>query len=84
MKGVLTGNGQLCPRTITITITITRDEDEDERIRTDTDTGTDTSSERRPIEKIHDIANVLLVGHAFEGFFRERNNGAQMLREMTK
>jgi hypothetical protein len=40
-------------------------------------------SEARPINEVDDIADVLFVGHAFEGFFRERDEEAEALGHLT-
>jgi len=42
-----------------------------------------TSSNRRPINEIDNVADVLFVGHAFEGFFRESDQGTEALGELT-
>jgi hypothetical protein len=40
--------------------------------------------ELRTVEKIYYVADVLFVGQTFERFFREGNDGAQMLCELTE
>ncbi len=39
--------------------------------------------ERRPKNEIDNIADILFVGHAFEAFFRESDDGAQAAGELT-
>jgi hypothetical protein len=44
---------------------------------------TPTRLKRRTINEVDDVADVLFVGHAFEGFFRERDEEAEALGHLT-
>ena len=48
-----------------------------------TDTGTDNFLQRRAINEVDDVADVLFVGHALESFFRESDEGTEVFRDLA-
>jgi hypothetical protein len=56
---------------------------EDEDVRGRLDNTAERCLEGWPIDQIDNIPDILFVGHAFEGFFRESDESAEALGELT-